>query len=67
MKDGTSGTFHIGNTNDTTGDVYMYQDDDTSRVYLVSSSINQASTDLETLRDSEAEAAAEDSGNADGE
>lgn len=67
MKDGTSGTFHIGNTNDTTGDVYMYRDDDTSKVYLVSSSINQASTDLETLRDTDAEAAAEASDAADGE
>lgn len=56
MKDGTTETFHVGDTNATTGDVYMYKDDDTSKVYLVSSDINSSyKTDLEDLRDEDAE------------
>lgn len=42
MKDGSTEEFHIGNTNSTAGAVYLYKDDDTSTVYLVSTDISSA-------------------------
>lgn len=42
MKDGSTETFHIGNTNSTVGAVYLYENDDTSTVYLVSTDISSA-------------------------
>ncbi len=42
MKDGSVETFHIGNTNSTVDAVYLYKNDDTSTVYLVSTDISSA-------------------------
>ena len=53
MKDGTTEVFHIGNTNSTAGAVYLYKDDDTSTVYLVSTDILSAyNNDLSSLEGS---------------
>ena len=53
MKDGTTEVFHIGNTNSTAGAVYLYKDDDTSTVYLVSTDILSAyNKDLSSLEGS---------------
>ncbi len=38
-KSGESIRMAVGNTNDMTGDVYLYLDDDPSRIYAVSSSV----------------------------